>query len=191
MKSCETTAMRENIALKNIALRGWKSLVRMAMLMRSACATMRLAACVERAALQTRALSVSARLFAERKYTKKHEWVSVKGDIGTVGITDFAAEQLGDIVFVELPDVGTELVQGDTTGAVESVKAASDIYAPVSGTVTEKNTVLESESGRINKSPFDEGWMYRLRLTNPKELSGLMDEKAYEKFKKEEEAEGH
>ncbi|EYC07547.1 hypothetical protein Y032_0070g495 [Ancylostoma ceylanicum] len=127
----------------------------------------------------------------ERKYTKKHEWVSVKGDIGTVGITDFAAEQLGDIVFVELPDVGTELVQGDTTGAVESVKAASDIYAPVSGTVTEKNTVLESESGRINKSPFDEGWMYRLRLTNPKELSGLMDEKAYEKFKKEEEAEGH
>ncbi|RCN46535.1 glycine cleavage system H protein [Ancylostoma caninum] len=163
----------------------------MAMLMRSACATMRLAACVERAALQTRALSVSARLFAERKYTKKHEWVSVKGDIGTVGITDFATEQLGDIVFVELPDVGTELVQGDTTGAVESVKAASDIYAPVSGTVTEKNTVLESESGRINKSPFDEGWMYRLRLTNPKELSGLMDEQAYEKFKKEEEAEGH
>ncbi|KAL6732503.1 hypothetical protein Aduo_003257 [Ancylostoma duodenale] len=163
----------------------------MAMLMRSACATMRLAACVERAALQTRALSVSARLFAERKYTKKHEWVSVKGDIGTVGITDFATEQLGDIVFVELPDVGTELVQGDSTGAVESVKAASDIYAPVSGTVTEKNTVLESESGRINKSPFDEGWMYRLRLTNPKELSGLMDEQAYEKFKKEEEAEGH
>ncbi|KAK6725652.1 hypothetical protein RB195_004146 [Necator americanus] len=166
-------------------------LARMAMLMRSACAAMRLASCVERAVLQTRALSASAKLFAERKYTKKHEWVSVNGDMGTVGITDFAAEQLGDIVFVELPEVGTELKQGDTTGAVESVKAASDIYAPVSGKVTEKNAVLEKESGRINKSPFEEGWLYKLRLSNPKELTELLDEKEYEKFKKEEEAAEH
>uniref|UniRef100_A0A0K0DRI7 Glycine cleavage system H protein n=1 Tax=Angiostrongylus cantonensis TaxID=6313 RepID=A0A0K0DRI7_ANGCA len=93
----------------------------------------------------------------ERKYTKKHEWVSVDGELGTVGITDFAAEQLGDVVFVELPDVETKIVKGDATGAVESVKAASDIYAPVSGVVTEKNNILEQEPGKINKSPFEEG----------------------------------
>ncbi|CAJ0595752.1 unnamed protein product [Cylicocyclus nassatus] len=163
----------------------------MAMLMRSACSTIRLAACVERLALQTRTLSISARLLSERRYTKKHEWVAVKGDIGTVGITDFAAEQLGDIVFVELPEVGTEISQGDTTGAVESVKAASDVYAPVSGKVTEKNIALEQESGKINKSPFGDGWMYKLKLSKPKELDDLLDEDQYQKFKKEEEAAEH
>ncbi|VDM60303.1 unnamed protein product, partial [Angiostrongylus costaricensis] len=121
------------------------------------------------------------------KYTKKHEWVSVDGEVGTVGITDFAAEQLGDIVFVELPDVETKIVKGDAAGAVESVKAASDIYAPVSGVVTEKNNILEQEPGKINKSPFDEGWLYKLKLTNITELSELLNEKDYEDFKKEEE----
>ncbi|KJH45651.1 glycine cleavage system H protein [Dictyocaulus viviparus] len=167
---------------------------------------------------QTCALSLSSRRLSERKYTKKHEWVSVEGENGTVGITDFAAEQLGDVVFVELPDIGTKIAKGDSTGAVESVKvcesrlsvvlcesllafsklftgcvdnvqAASDIYAPVSGTVTEKNEILEKEPGKINKSPFGEGWLYKLDLTNMSELSELLNEKEYENFKKEEE--GH
>ncbi|KAE9418630.1 hypothetical protein Angca_008838 [Angiostrongylus cantonensis] len=156
----------------------------MAMLMSNAA---RVATCLRSSAMQTRALSISSRLFAERKYTKKHEWVSVDGELGTVGITDFAAEQLGDVVFVELPDVETKIVKGDATGAVESVKAASDIYAPVSGVVTEKNNILEQEPGKINKSPFEEGWLYKLKLTNITELSELLNEKDYEDFKKEEE----
>ncbi|PIO68181.1 glycine cleavage system H protein [Teladorsagia circumcincta] len=127
--------------------------------------------------------------WAKRKYTKKHEWVSVEGDLGTVGITDFAAEQLGDIVFVELPEKDAKIVKGESTGAVESVKAASDIYAPVSGTVTEKNEVLEQEPGKINKSPFDDGWLYKLKLSNKSELSDLLSEKEYQEFKKEDE--GH
>ncbi|VDO78358.1 unnamed protein product [Heligmosomoides polygyrus] len=121
----------------------------------------------------------------ERKYTKKHEWVSVDGETGTVGITDFAAEQLGDIVFVELPEKDTKISKGESTGAVESVKAASDIYAPVSGTVTEKNSSLEQDPGKINKSPFDDG-----RPSVFWELSDLLNEKQYQEFKKEDEG-GH
>ncbi|KAK6022358.1 glycine cleavage system H protein, partial [Ostertagia ostertagi] len=128
----------------------------MALLARSA---VRLITHVERVAMPVRAFSVTPSIFAERKYTKKHEWVSVEGELGTVGITDFAAEQLGDIVFVELPEKDAKIVKGESTGAVESVKAASDIYAPVSGTVTEKNEVLEQEPGKINKSPFGDGEM--------------------------------
>ncbi|PIO71897.1 glycine cleavage system H protein [Teladorsagia circumcincta] len=158
----------------------------MALLARSA---VRLITHVERVALPMRAFSITPSIFAERKYTKKHEWVSVEGDLGTVGITDFAAEQLGDIVFVELPEKDAKIVKGESTGAVESVKAASDIYAPVSGTVTEKNEVLEQEPGKINKSPFDDGWLYKLKLSNKSELSDLLSEKEYQEFKKEDE--GH
>ncbi|KAJ1368223.1 hypothetical protein KIN20_029304 [Parelaphostrongylus tenuis] len=147
----------------------------------------RIATCLKSSSIQARALSISSQLFAERKYTKKHEWVSVDGEVGTVGITDFAAEQLGDIVFVELPNVEAKIVKGDSTGAVESVKAASDIYAPVSGIVTEKNSILEQEPGKINKSPFEEGWLYKLKLSNMTELNDLLNEKEYEDLKKEEE----
>ncbi|KAK6012836.1 glycine cleavage system H protein [Ostertagia ostertagi] len=140
--------------------------------------------------MPVRAFSVTPSIFAERKYTKKHEWVSVEGELGTVGITDFAAEQLGDIVFVELPEKDAKnSVKGESTGAVESVKAASDIYAPVSGTVTEKNEVLEQEPGKINKSPFGDGWLYKLKLSNKSELADLLSEKDYQEFKKEDE--GH
>ncbi|CAI5438503.1 unnamed protein product [Caenorhabditis angaria] len=123
-----------------------------------------------------------------RKYTKKHEWVVVENGVGTVGITDFATEQLGDIVYVELPDEGTEIEKGDSTGAVESVKAASDVYAPVSGTVTEKNVKLEDESGLINKSPLEKGWLYKLKLKSEEELAQLLNEEQYNEFKKTEEA---
>uniref|UniRef100_A0A1I7XGD3 Glycine cleavage system H protein n=1 Tax=Heterorhabditis bacteriophora TaxID=37862 RepID=A0A1I7XGD3_HETBA len=111
-----------------------------------------------------RTFSISTVFGAERKYTKKHEWISFEGEIGTVGITDFAAEQLGDVVFVELPDEGTELERGQSTGAVESVKAASDVYAPISGTVIEKNIDLEKDSSKINKSPFEQGYVLILIL---------------------------
>lgn len=159
----------------------------MALFLRSA---VRLVTSVERVVLPVRTFSASSLIFAERKYTKKHEWVSVDGETGTVGITDFAAEQLGDIVFVELPEKDTKISKGESTGAVESVKAASDIYAPVSGTVTEKNSSLEQDPGKINKSPFDDGWLYKLKLSNTTELSDLLNEKQYQEFKKEDEG-GH
>ncbi|WKX87911.1 hypothetical protein Q1695_007934 [Nippostrongylus brasiliensis] len=154
----------------------------MAMLIRR---TLRLAACVERVAIPVRAFSATTLLSAERKYTKKHEWVLVDGKHGTVGITDFAAEQLGDIVFVELPEKDSKVVKGESTGAVESVKAASDIYAPASGIVIEKNDILEQNPGKINKSPFDEGWLYKVELSNVSELSELLSEKEYQNFKEE------
>lgn len=130
----------------------------------------------------------TVRFASGRFYTKKHEWVVVENGVGTVGITDFATEQLGDVVFIELPDEGTEIAKGDSTGAVESVKAASDIYAPISGTVTEKNVKLEEEAGLINKSPFDKGWLYKLEVKSTDELNKLLSEEQYEKFKKDEEA---
>ncbi|VDK60166.1 unnamed protein product [Anisakis simplex] len=135
----------------------------------------------------TRSLSTSSALFAERRYTKKHEWVSVEDEIGTVGITTFAQEALGDIVYAELPDVGTELHAGDTAAAVESVKAASDVYSPISGTVTEKNEEVESNPSLINKSTYQDGWLFKLKVMNANELQQLMDENAYEAFKKQEE----
>uniref|UniRef100_F1L7I3 Glycine cleavage system H protein n=1 Tax=Ascaris suum TaxID=6253 RepID=F1L7I3_ASCSU len=134
-----------------------------------------------------RAFSTCRALFAERRYTKKHEWVSVDGEIGTVGITVFAQEALGDIVYAELPDIGTELAAGDTAAAVESVKAASDVYSPISGTVTEKNTQVEANPSLINKSTYEHGWLYKLKVKNADELQELMDENAYETFKKQEE----
>ena len=117
-----------------------------------------------------------------RYFTDEHEWVEVEGDTATVGITDYAQEQLGDIVFVEVPDVGTELGQGDDAAVVESVKAASDVYAAVSGEVIEVNEALEDEPGLVNSSPEEDGWFFRLTLTDKEELADLMDEKAYKAF---------
>ncbi|GAB5487968.1 MAG: glycine cleavage system protein GcvH [Parasphingorhabdus sp.] len=117
-----------------------------------------------------------------RYFTEEHEWVDVEGDTATVGITEYAQEQLGDIVFVETPDVGSELSQGDDAAVVESVKAASDVYAAVSGEVIEVNEALEEEPALVNSSAEEDGWFFRLTLSDKDELSDLMDEKAYKAF---------
>jgi glycine cleavage system H protein len=113
------------------------------------------------------------------KYTPDHEYIRVEGTIGTVGITNYAQEQLGDIVFVELPSVGKLVRKGDEAAVVESVKAASEIYAPVAGTVTEVNEALTGEPGLINTDPAAGGWIYRLEINNPSELDDLLDDAAY------------
>jgi glycine cleavage system H protein len=115
-------------------------------------------------------------------YTKEHEWVSVEGDQATVGITDFAQGQLGDIVFVELPEAGKTVEQGGDAAVVESVKAASDVYAPVSGEVTEPNQALVDDPSLGNTDPEGQGWFFRLRLSDTAELDGLMDADAYKSF---------
>jgi glycine cleavage system H protein len=115
-------------------------------------------------------------------YTKEHEWISVEGDQATVGITDFAQGQLGDVVFVELPEAGRQVTKGGDAAVVESVKAASDVYAPVSGEVTEANQALVDDSALVNTDPEGEGWFFRLRLSDPSELDGLMDADAYKSF---------
>ena len=116
------------------------------------------------------------------KYTKDHEWVRVEGDVGTVGVSDHAQHQLGDVVFVELPDVGRQLAQGKEAAVVESVKAASDVFAPVSGEVVEINQALVDDPSLVNAGAEAEGWFFKLRLSNPAELDGLMDEAAYKAF---------
>lgn len=118
----------------------------------------------------------------ELKYTEEHEWVLVEEDVATIGITDFAQEQLGDVVFVELPEVGDELEMGKTFGVVESVKAVSDIYAPVTGEVVEVNEELPDEPEILNSSPYDDGWMIKIKLTDPGELDELMDASSYQEF---------
>ena len=113
------------------------------------------------------------------KYSKEHEWVRVEGDVGTVGISDYAQEQLGDVVYVELPEVGTTVAQNEEAAVVESVKAASEVYAPVSGEVVEVNQALEDDPALVNGDATGEGWFLKLRLSAPGELDGLMDEAAY------------
>lgn len=117
-----------------------------------------------------------------RYFTEDHEWVELDGDIGTVGITDYAQEQLGDIVFVDVPEEGKELTKGDEAAVVESVKAASDVYSPVSGTVIEGNAALAETPALVNEDPEGDGWFFKLTLTDTSELDGLMDEGAYEAF---------
>ena len=115
-------------------------------------------------------------------YTEDHEWVRVDGDTGTVGISDYAQKQLGDVVFVELPDVGAEFGKGDEAAVVESVKAASEVYSPVSGEVTEVNAGLETAPEQVNASPAGEGWFLKLRLKDISELDSLMSEDSYKTF---------
>jgi glycine cleavage system H protein len=119
------------------------------------------------------------------RFTKDHEWVRVDADIGTVGITGHAQEQLGDIVFVELPEVGRKVVQGEAVAVVESVKAAGDIFAPVAGEVTEVNGALTEQPGLVNEDAEGKAWLFKLRLANSAELAALMDRVAYEAFVKE------
>lgn len=115
-------------------------------------------------------------------YSKDHEWVSVDGDTATVGITDYAQGQLGDVVFVELPVVGKALVQGKDAAVVESVKAASEVYAPISGTVTEGNDALEADPALVNTAAESDGWFFRMSVGDPAELAALMDADAYAAF---------
>lgn len=116
------------------------------------------------------------------KYTDQHEWIRVEGDVGTVGITEYAAHQLGDVVFTELPSLGKILTQGAQASVVESVKAASEVYAPVSGEVIEINEALEAEPDLVNTDPIGAGWFFKIKLSNPAELEGLMGESAYQSF---------
>lgn len=119
---------------------------------------------------------------ADLRYTKDHEWVRVEGNRATVGITDFAAHELGDVVFVELPDIGRTLVQHATFGVVESVKAVSDLYAPLSGEVSEINGELAGKPELVNAEPFGEGWMIRIQIADPGQLDGLLEAEAYERL---------
>lgn len=118
----------------------------------------------------------------ELRYTKDHEWVRLDGDVATVGVTTFAAEQLGDVVFVELPEPGRALTQHGTFGVVESVKAVSDLFAPVGGDVIEANPALAGEPELVNSDPFGKGWMIRIRVSEPGEVEGLLDAAAYEQL---------
>ena len=119
------------------------------------------------------------------KYTKDHEWVRLDGDLATVGISDYAQAQLGDVVFVEVPDVGKSVQQGDEATVVESVKAASEVYAPVSGEVVGVNGDLEGNPAAVNEAAMDGGWFFQMRLSDPAELDGLMDEATYTDYVKE------
>jgi glycine cleavage system H protein len=116
------------------------------------------------------------------KYSKEHEWIDVKGDVATIGITDYAQSELGDVVFVELPAAGTKLVAGKQFASVESVKAVSEIYAPASGEATESNATLQAKPETINSDPHGSGWLIKLKLSNAAELNALMDAAAYEKY---------
>lgn len=116
------------------------------------------------------------------KYTKEHEWVRVEGDIGTVGITDHAQQQLGDLVFVELPAVGKTLAKGDEAAVVESVKAASEVYAPVGGEVIEVNAALGDDPAKANADAMGDGWFFKIRIADPAELDALLDEAGYQEL---------
>ncbi|MCV0384291.1 MAG: glycine cleavage system protein GcvH [Erythrobacter sp.] len=117
-----------------------------------------------------------------RYFTEEHEWIDVEGDTATVGITDYAQEQLGDIVFVELPEVGATVDKGKDAAVVESVKAASDVYAPISGEVVETNASLDDDPSLVNSSPEDDGWFFKLTIADKGQLDGLMDQAAYKSF---------
>lgn len=117
-----------------------------------------------------------------RYFTEDHEWIDLDGDIATVGITEYAQSQLGDIVFVEVPEDGKQVAQGDDAAVVESVKAANDVYAPVSGTVIEGNPALESEPALVNEDPEGDGWFFKMTLSDTSELDALMDEAKYADF---------
>ena len=117
---------------------------------------------------------------ANLKYTKEHEWILIEGDVATIGITDFAQSELGDIVFVEIETVGETMDQEEVFGSVEAVKTVSDLFMPVSGEIIEFNTALESNPEAVNSDAYGEGWMIKVKLTNPSELDGLLDAAAYQ-----------
>jgi glycine cleavage system H protein len=119
---------------------------------------------------------------AETKFTREHEWISVDGDVGTVGITDYAQEQLGDIVFVDLPEVGSHIERGKEVAVIESVKAASEVYAPVGGEIIEVNARLSEQPATVNAEPMGGGWFFKVRITNADDLADLMTAAAYKEY---------
>jgi glycine cleavage system H protein len=121
---------------------------------------------------------------ADVKYTDEHEWISIEGDVGTIGISAYAQEQLGDVVFVDVPQAGRKVAKGESVAVVESVKAASDIYAPASGEIIEANAGLAETPGDVNTEPMGKGWFFRMKLADKAELAGLMDQAAYDAFVK-------
>ena len=120
-----------------------------------------------------------------KKFTKDHEWIDIQGDVARIGITNYAQEQLGDVVFVELPEAGRQFQQGNDAAVVESVKAASEVYAPVSGEIVEPNTKLEDDPALVNQDPTESGWFFTMKVSNPDELNDLMDEATYADYVKE------
>jgi glycine cleavage system H protein len=124
---------------------------------------------------------------SDYRYTKEHEWIKVSGDTGTIGITDYAQHELGDVVFVEMPAVGAKITAGQVFGTVESVKAVSEIFAPVSGEVTETNAILSSTPETLNSDPHGAAWLVKIKLASPAEVSSLMDAAAYQAFISEKE----
>ena len=124
----------------------------------------------------------------DSRYAKSHEYIHVEGDVGTIGITDFAQKELGDIVFVELPQVGSELEAGDDLGSIESVKAVSELFVPVSGEVVEVNELLSEKPDLVNTDPYGDGWMIRIRLSSPDEIEDLMTAEEYEEYVQKEKA---
>ncbi len=120
-----------------------------------------------------------------KKFTIDHEWIYIEGDVARIGITNYAQEQLGDVVFVELPEAGRQFQQGNDAAVVESVKAASEVYAPVSGEIVEPNTKLEDDPALVNQDPTESGWFFTMKVSNPEELNDLMDEAAYADYVKE------
>lgn len=125
----------------------------------------------------------------ELHYSKDHEWIRVEGDIGTIGITDHAQDSLGDVVYVELPKTGESFAAHESFGSVESVKAVSEIFTPVGGTVTEVNESLQDEPEKVNTDPYGDGWMIRVKMSNPGEVDSLLSAAEYEDFTKAEETE--
>jgi glycine cleavage system H protein len=125
---------------------------------------------------------------SDYRYTKEHEWIKVSGDTGTIGITDYAQHELGDVVFAELPAVGSKVTAGQVFGTIESVKAVSEIYAPVSGQVTEANAALSATPEIINSDPHGAAWLIKIKLANPADVAALMDAAAYQAFISEKEA---
>ncbi len=121
---------------------------------------------------------------ADVKYTDEHEWIRIEGDVGTIGISAYAQEQLGDVVFVDVPAAGRKVAKGESVAVVESVKAASDIYAPASGEIIEANAGLAETPGDVNTEPMGKGWFFKMKLANKSELDGLMDQAAYDAFVK-------
>jgi glycine cleavage system H protein len=125
------------------------------------------------------------KVLANLKYTKEHEWVKLDGTTATIGITDFAQGELGDIVFIELPEIGLEVKQMGKFGTIEAVKAVSDMYSPVSGKIAEINSALDGDPMIVNKDPYGDGWMVKIQVSNPSEVNNLLDAKAYENLLKE------
>lgn len=119
---------------------------------------------------------------SETRFTDQHEWIKTEGDIATVGITKFAAEQLGDVVYVELPKVGAKVSKGGQAGVVESVKSASELYSPVTGEVVEVNAELAKDPALVNQDPLGKAWFFKVKIANDSELSGLKDENAYDAY---------